>query len=124
MPTLAAESATVSEITGGKFVLGIGLIVVAQSMIFGLALNLHDDVGDGFTASAMNFKADLGAGNDVFAANVDYGGQVFRVDDHSVASIAVKGGAGNDSLSVKGVPGAGTIRLDADAHQRPREDRV
>jgi Ca2+-binding RTX toxin-like protein len=34
------------------------------------------------------------------------------VDDHSLASIAVKGGAGNDSLSVKGAGASGTIRLD------------
>jgi hypothetical protein len=82
-----------------------------------VTLNLHDDVGNGVTASALNFKADLGAGNDVFAANVDYQGNVFRVDDHSVASIAVKGGAGNDSLSVTGVGvgAAGTIKLDADS---------
>lgn len=78
-------------------------------------LNLHDDIGDGVKASAMNFKADLGAGNDVFEANLDYTGQVFRVDDHSVALITVKGGAGNDSLSVKGVGAAGTIRLDGDS---------
>jgi hypothetical protein len=49
-------------------------------------------------------------------ANLDYANSVFRVDDHSVALIAVKGGAGNDSLSVKGVGAAGTIRLDPDAH--------
>ena len=80
-----------------------------------VTLNLHDDVGDGTKSSELNFKADLGAGNDVFAANLDYAGNVFRVDDHSVALIAVKGGAGNDSLSVNGVAGAGTIRLDPDS---------
>jgi hypothetical protein len=81
-----------------------------------VTLNLHDDVGDGTKASLMNFKADLGAGKDVFVASVDYAGNVFRVDDHSTASIAVKGGAGNDSLSVKGVGATGTIRLDPDSH--------
>lgn len=80
-----------------------------------VTLNLHDDVGDGTKASLMTFKADLGAGNDSFAANIDYAGNVFRVDDHSVASIAVKGGAGTDNLSVKGVGAAGTIRLDPDS---------
>jgi|GEM_PF-3280667 len=81
-----------------------------------VTLNLHDDVGNGVIASALNFKADLGAGNDVFMGNLDYAGNVFRVDDHSVASILVKGGAGNDTLSVKGVGASGTIRLDPDAH--------
>ncbi len=80
-----------------------------------VTLNLHDDVGDGTKSSEMNFKADLGAGNDVFAANLDYAGNVFRVDDHSSALIAVKGGTGNDSLSVNGVAGGGTIRLDPDS---------
>jgi hypothetical protein len=80
-----------------------------------VTLNLHDDVGNGVKNSLLSFEADLGAGNDVFKANLDYSGSVFRVDDHAAASIAVKGGAGNDSLSVEGVGAAGTIRLDPDS---------
>lgn len=80
-----------------------------------VTLNLHDDVGNGTKASLLSFNADLGAGDDSFAANLDYANNVFRVDDHSLASIAVKAGAGNDSLSVKGVGAAGTIRVDSDA---------
>lgn len=80
-----------------------------------VTLNLHDDVGDGTKASLVSFKADLGAGNDVFTGNLDYAGNVFRVDDHSVVAIAVKGGTGNDTLGVKGVGATGTIRLDPDA---------
>lgn len=81
-----------------------------------VTLNLHDDVGNGVKASALNFKADLGAGNDLFTANLDYANNVFRVDDHCLALIAVKGGAGNDNLSVKGVGATGTIRLDPGSH--------
>ncbi len=81
-----------------------------------VTLNLHDDIGDGTKASSVSFKADLGGGNDVFTGNLDYAGYVFRVDDHSVASIVVKGGTGNDSLSVKGAGATGTIRLDPDSH--------
>lgn len=81
-----------------------------------VSLGLHDDVGDGVKASSVTFVADLGAGNDTFVGNLDYAGNVFRIDDHSLASILVKGGAGNDSLTVQGAGAAGTIRLDPDAH--------
>jgi hypothetical protein len=80
-----------------------------------VTLNLHDDVGNGVSASLLSFEADLGAGNDTFRGNLDLGSNVFRVDDHSVASIGVKGGAGNDSLSVEAVGVNGTIKIDADA---------
>ena len=41
---ITASSYSKSKIGGLGLRLGIGLIIVAQSMIFGLALNLHDDV--------------------------------------------------------------------------------
>lgn len=79
-----------------------------------VAVNLHDDVGDGVKASAVLVDVSLGAGNDTFAANLDYDQSVFRVDDHSLASINVRGGAGNDTLTAQGVGAAGTIRIDPD----------
>ena len=74
--------------------------------------NLHDDVGDGTKRSTLAINAELGAGNDKFTANLDYGGQTFRVDDHSVAAIHALGGAGDDTLAVNGIGTAGTIRID------------
>ncbi|MFO0825581.1 MAG: hypothetical protein U0792_21075 [Gemmataceae bacterium] len=67
-----------------------------------VTVNLHDDVGDGTKASALLINVALSDGNDSFTANMDYDKNVFRVDDHSVASINVHGGAGNDTLIAQG----------------------
>jgi hypothetical protein len=79
-----------------------------------VAVNLHDDVGNGVSRSSLQIDAELFAGNDSFTAGLDYAGNVFRVDDHSLASIAVRGGSGDDTLGVQGVGAAGTIKIDPD----------
>jgi len=79
-----------------------------------VTVNLHDDVGSGVTRSSLLIDAELFAGNDSFTAALDYSGNIFRVDDHSLTSIAVRGGTGDDSIGVQGVGATGTIRIDPD----------
>jgi hypothetical protein len=79
-----------------------------------VAVNLHDDVGNGASRSSLQIDAELFAGKDSFTAGLDYAGNIFRVDDHSLTSIAVRGGDGDDSIGVQGVGAAGTIRIDPD----------
>ena len=79
-----------------------------------VAVNLHDDVGNGVSRSSLQIDAELFGGKDSFTAGLDYAGNVFRVDDHSLASIAVRGGAGDDSIGVQGVGATGTIKIDTD----------
>jgi hypothetical protein len=63
----------------------------------------------------VSVSVDLLGGDDVFQGVLDAGGNFgFRVDDHSQASIAVRGGAGNDNLSV-GRDGIFPIHIDPDA---------
>lgn len=79
-----------------------------------VTVNLHDDIGDGTKRSSLQIDAELFAGKDTFTAGLDYAVNVFRVDDHSLASIAVRGGLGDDAIGVQGVGAAGTIRIDPD----------
>ena len=60
-------------------------------------MRFHDDVGNGLIAS-RSAVVDLLGGNDSFRL-CTMGGNVFRVDDHSQASLVVRGGAGNDTIS-------------------------
>jgi hypothetical protein len=76
-------------------------------------VNLHDDVGDGQVRSSLLVNVDLLAGNDTFGAALDYNN--FRVDDHSLASINARGGAGADLLVVGGTGQSGSVRLDPDS---------
>ncbi|HJZ92108.1 MAG TPA: hypothetical protein VKE40_14630, partial [Gemmataceae bacterium] len=55
-------------------------------------LQMLDDVGNGVLASQAVVSVDLLAGDDVFKGSLDSGGNIFRVDDHSLASISVRGG--------------------------------
>lgn len=80
-----------------------------------IKLNMHDDVGNGVTASRFSAVYDLFAGNDDFTALYDVGGNQFRVDDHSQASIVVRGGAGNDNILAGQNGLVGMIRIDPDA---------
>ena len=93
----------------------VDLSVVGGAQVDTVQLNMHDDVGNGVTASRFNAAVDLLGGNDVFKAVFDRAGNVFRVDDHSQAAFAVRGGAGNDTLSAAQIGAAGTIRIDPDA---------
>ncbi|MBA4191949.1 MAG: hypothetical protein C0467_28550 [Planctomycetaceae bacterium] len=77
-----------------------------------VAVNLHDDVGDGITSSFLGINVGLGDGNDSFTAGLDYDGGSFRVDNFSVASIAVRGGTGSDVLVARGVGTTGNIHID------------
>lgn len=79
-----------------------------------VSVNLHDDVGNGAARSSLQIDAELFGGKDSFTAGLDYAGNVFRVDDHSLASIAVRGGNGDDTIRVQGVGATGTIRIDPD----------
>lgn len=79
-----------------------------------VAVNLHDDVGNGTSRSSLQIDAELFGGKDSFTAGLDYGANVFRVDDHSLASIAVRGGNGDDTIRVQGAGAAGTIKIDPD----------
>jgi hypothetical protein len=79
-----------------------------------VSVNLHDDVGNGVARSSLQIDAELFGGKDSFTAGLDYTANVFRVDDHSLASIAVRGGNGDDSIGVQGVGATGTIRIDPD----------
>lgn len=76
-------------------------------------VNYHsvDDVGGGagHPSSHLGVNVDLGAGNDTFVGKMD--GNNFLVDDSSQASFVVKGGAGNDSLTMTR-NGSGPIRVD------------
>lgn len=76
-------------------------------------VNLHDDVGDGQARSSLLVNVDLLAGNDTFGAALDYNN--FRVDDHSLASINARGGAGADLLVVGGTGQSGSVLLDPDS---------
>jgi hypothetical protein len=80
-----------------------------------VAVDLHDDVGNGVIRSSLQIDAELFGGKDTFTASLDYTGTTFRVDDHSLASIAVRGGSGDDSIGVQGVGVSGTMRIDPDA---------
>lgn len=80
-----------------------------------IELRMHDDIGDGTIASRFSAVVDLLGGHDSFKALYDVGGNVFRVDDHSQASLVVRGGFGNDSISAGQNGAIGTIRLDPDA---------
>lgn len=80
-----------------------------------VTVNLHDDVGNGQTRSSLQIDAALLAGKDTFTAALDYDANAFRVDDYSLASIAVRGGLGDDSLSVQGAGASGSIRVDPNA---------
>jgi len=86
--------------------------IVGGKNVDTVAVNLHDDVGDGTLASALLINVALGDGNDVFTAGLDYEGTSFRVDNNSTASITARGGVGNDILSVKGVGTLNSIRID------------
>lgn len=89
-------------------------VVVGGNQADTVELRMHDDVGNGVIASHFNAVVDLLGGNDSFKGLFDANGNVFRVDDHSEASLVVRGGAGNDTI-LAGQNGTGTIKLDPDA---------
>jgi hypothetical protein len=107
------NAATVDLLGVGKFDRANATVSVATGAgADNVALNLHDDVGNGTLASALLVNVDLGGGNDVFVAGLDYEGSNFRVDNNSVAAIGARGGSGNDQLVVRGVGTTNAIRID------------
>jgi hypothetical protein len=93
----------------------VDMSVVGGAQVDTVQVNMHDDIGDGTKASRFSATVDLLGGNDVFQAQFDRAGNVFRADDHSQASFAVRGGAGNDTLTAAQAGAAGTIRIDPGA---------
>jgi hypothetical protein len=107
------NAATVDLLGVGKFDRANATVSVATGAgADNVALNLHDDIGNGMLASALLVNVDLGGGNDVFVAGLDYEGSNFRVDNNSVAAIGARGGAGNDQLVVRGVGTNNAVRID------------
>ncbi|HKB05173.1 MAG TPA: hypothetical protein VKD90_23310 [Gemmataceae bacterium] len=99
----------------GKFEKAVmDMVIVGGNQKDTVTVHLNDDVGGGVFASRVGVSVDLLAGDDVFKGILDAGGAgVFLVDDHSQASIAVRGGAGNDNLSVSR-DGTTLMRIDPD----------
>lgn len=93
----------------------VDMVVVGGANKDTIQLGMHDDIGNGVTASHFSAVFDLLAGNDDFKALYDVGGDVFRVDDHSQSSLVVRGGAGNDSLLAGQNGLTGTMKIDPDA---------
>lgn len=89
----------------------VNMNILGGNHVDTVEVKLLDDVGDGQTASRLNLDVNLQNGNDLFEAilNAD-----FRVDDHSQATLKVRGGNGNDQLTAKS-DGNGQLKLDADS---------
>lgn len=99
----------------GKFLKGtLDMTIVGGAQTDNVQVLVQDDVGSGNvpgTPSRLGIYADLLGGNDTFKGILNGGD--FRVDNNSQASFVVRGGAGNDSLSMERA-GTGPIRIDAD----------
>jgi hypothetical protein len=94
----------------------VDMAIVGGNQKDTVQVRLNNDVGGGAAdpPSRLSITADLLGGDDVFQGVLDATGVNFRVDDRSQASISVRGGAGNDNLSVSR-DGTNVMLIDPDA---------